>query len=178
MAPSVELWQPEAKHMGNVVERMIARDYLTETRQWAPLPSGPVTATVGDFFDVGNLQDYKQCLRNRHPLEVDRRELDRRNDFKIPDISTWQGEFRERVLGVSIISKDGARNEHYEIKPDNDDNTKKGKVKLDRITQDCRDLKLTAGRLGNGYARGSWYPPEARPGYAKGQNRRVRFTEK
>lgn len=179
MAPSVELYQPEASHMGNIVERMIAYDYLYETRPWPPLltPSGP-PSTVGDFFDKGSLADYKTALKLRHPLEVDRRTLDARNDLKIPDISTWHGEFRERVYGVSSQAKVGNRNEHYEIKPYNTAGTDAGRKKLDNITRNNRDLLLTRVRLlDETYVRGDWYPPEARPGHAKPNARRIRFKQ-
>jgi hypothetical protein len=160
--------------MGHVVEQMIARDYLTETSEPPPTPLLPLRSTIGNFFDTGNLQDYKQLLKNRHPLEVDRNELDKRGDFKVPDISTWQGDFRERILGISVLHDKG-RNEHYEIKPDNDGGTAAGELKLARITKDNRDLTLTQKLAALGldpYKRGVWYPPEAKAF----KPRKVHFT--
>lgn len=163
--------------MGNVIERMISRDYLFVTRNGPPPSWWSVTSTIGDFFDRGSLPDYKNLLRNRHPLEVDRKELGARRDIKIPDISTWQGDFRERVAGVSITGNHdpGTRNEHYEVKPDNDGGRYKGITKLDAIGKNNVDLKLTARLLGAGYNRGTWYPSEAREIPAR--PRRIHFTD-
>jgi hypothetical protein len=164
MAPSVELWQPEASHMGNIAEQMIARDYQIETRPDPIASNAKLIATVGEFVDTGSLEEYKKCLRFRHPLEVNQTVLARRNDLKIPDMSTWHGEYRERTMGISHLAgnKQGQRNEHYEIKPDNTVNEKRGQEKLDRISLDYGDLGLTKARLRPGYDRGAWYPPEAR----------------
>jgi hypothetical protein len=57
-------------------------------------------------------------LKNRHPLEINRAVLDATKKMKIPDISTFEGEFRYRVRGQSVDFKEPPRNEHYEIKPD------------------------------------------------------------
>lgn len=178
MAPSVELWQPEASHMGNIAERMMARDYRIETGTVSIAARVPLLQTVGEFVDTGSLKDYKQCLRLRHPLEVNQAVLAGRNDFKIPDISTWRGEYRERTLGVSHLSgeKQGPRSEHYEIKPDNIANEALGQLKLARIALDNRDLGLTNLRLRPGYERGTWYPPEARSLAPGVRSRKIRFT--
>ena len=116
-------------------------------------------------------------LKQRHPLEVDRRTLDMRDDLKIPDISTWHGEFRERIYGESIQTKVGERNELYEIKPLSDTGTHDGLKKLSEIRQNNRDLLLTRARLAEPYVRGTWYPPEARPGYPKPNRRKIEFKQ-
>lgn len=176
MAPSVELSTQEASHMGNVIESMIARDYLHETRNWKPNPLLPLPQTIGEFFDTGNLSYYKQRLTNRHPLEVSRTAL-KRNDLKIPDISTWKGERRERVAGVSIVRDEVERNEHYEIKPDHDDGRRKGIDKLEQITKDNRELYGVPSRLSSGYRRGTWYPSEAQDGMPPPRTRKIRFSD-
>ena len=58
MAPSVELYSPpqaqESTRIGNIVEQMIASDYIRETRPAVKAAFGLIS-TIGDFFDTGSL---------------------------------------------------------------------------------------------------------------------------
>lgn len=46
-----------------------------------------------------------------------------------------------------LLEEKGQRNEHYEIKPDNEPNTLKGQEQLDAITRNYSDLNLPHARL-------------------------------
>ena len=110
--------------------------------------------TRTDWWDTGNQQHYKEILLLRH-THVNEKRLRALRRLKVPDISTWQGQYRRN--GAPVAGHDGARNELYEVKPDTVWGEAAGKEKLKGIDDNFNELAVS------GYHRGSWYPDPPGP---------------
>ena len=139
--------------MGHFVEQAILYDYLRDTSATPPHPFSPPVVTRTDWWDAGNQQHYKEILLLRH-THVNEKRLRALRRLKVPDISTWQGQYRRN--GAPVAGHDGARNELYEVKPDTVWGEAAGKEKLKGIDDNFNELAVS------GYHRGSCTGP-ARP---------------
>lgn len=149
MAPSVALDRYMSSTMGGLAEQAILRDYLIECSRTPPNNYQEPKATLEEWWDTGNKQNYIDILLIRHK-DISERILRKIRPLRIPDISTWGGKY-QRNKAIDSTNKDN-RNELYEIKPDSAWGILAGIKKTKEIEDSYRLLGL------RGYKFGSWYP--------------------
>lgn len=154
MAPSVAIGGSDASTMGNIVEQLVLKDYLADTTKVPPHPYERPAVTITNWWDTGNQQHYKEILLRRHD-HVDEGQLRRMRRLKVPDLSTWNSDYRRKTIELPGYSQ--KRSEFYEVKPDSIWGELAGIEKLFVIEQNNADLALPQ------YKRGTWYPQPEGP---------------